>query len=170
MQIQMCARSHFRYSFLCRKRFVLHSICVVNMSCLQSVWQCFDPDEKEKTVAAIPIILHKEHIGPKGRYKGVTFNGKYRAYGRWIYIFDENNGTGWMFIEFAAGSGNPRRHVFSQCDDDVFELIPADAENTLYNNEEFWSQWSELHTNKGRVLLHKATIPGMEPATIGYGA
>ena len=129
------------------------------MSRLQYVWQCFDPDEKEKTVAANPIILHKEHIGPKGRYQGVTSNGKYRAYGRWIYIFDENNGTGWMFIEFAAGSGNPRRHVFSQCDDDVFELIPADAENPLYNNEELWSQWSELHTNTGMVLLQKAKIP-----------
>ena len=61
-----------------------------------------------------------------------------------------------MFLEFAAGSGYLRRHVFSQQDDDVFELIPADTNNPLYNDEALWSPNSHLHTNTCRVLLRKS--------------
>ena len=126
------------------------------MSASEYVWQCFDADGN--MLCEKPIILHKETIGPKGRFQGVTFNGNYRGYGRHIYVFDESTGTGWMFIEFTAGTGYPRRHVFSQQDDDVFELIPADANNELYNNAALWSPQSLLHTNKGRVLLKKGSI------------
>ena len=121
---------------------------------LDYVWQCFD---KEKIVAEIPIKLHKDGTGPRGRYRGVSFNGKYRSYGRWIYIYDEGTDCGYMFVEFAAGNTTPKRHVFSQCvddDDDVFELIPAD--HPLYNNEEMWSQNSLVHTNQCMVHLRKA--------------
>ena len=38
----------------------------------------------------------------------------------------------------------------------MFELIPADEQNPLYNNEKLWSQWSQLHTNSGMVHLRKA--------------
>ena len=103
-----------------------------------------------------PIIFHKETIGPKGRFQGVTFNGNYRGYGRHIYVFDETTGAGWMFIEFTAGTGYPRRHVFSQQDDDMFELIPTDS-SEMYKNEALWSPNSLLHTNKGRVLLKKGS-------------
>ena len=125
---------------------------------LDYVWQCFD---KEGIVAETPIKLHKDAIGPKGRYQGVSFNGKYRSYGRWVYIYDEGTGTGWMFVEFAAGATTPTRHVFSQCvdDDDVFELVPSD--NALYNNAELWSQKSVLHTNSGMVHLRKARTASM---------
>ena len=130
------------------------------MSASAYAWQCFGADDK--MLSEKPMILHKETIGPKGRFQGITFNGNYRGYGRWIYVFDEASGTGWMFIEFAAGSGYPRRHVFSQQDDDVFELIPADANSPLYNNEARWSPRSILHTNKGMVLLKKANIQARE--------
>ena len=66
-----------------------------------------------------------------------------------------------MFVEFAAGNTTPKRHAFAQCvdDEDVFELIPADAEhplyNELYNNAQLWSNNSEVHCNKELVLLVK---------------
>ena len=132
-----------------------------DMSALQYLWQCFDTDDNGfvgKMLCEKPIILHKETIGPKGRFQGITFNGNYRGYGRWIYLFDEASGTGWMFIEFAAGSGYPRRHVFSQQDDDVFELIPTDS-SEIYKNETLWSPQSRDQTNKGRVLLKKQASP-----------
>ena len=42
---------------------------------------------------------------------------------------------GYMFLEVAAASGYPRRHAFSQLDDDVFELIRADSWDDVYYNE-----------------------------------
>ena len=125
------------------------------MSAFEYVWQCFDTDGN--MLCEKPIILHKETIGTKGRFKGVTFNGNYRGYGRWIYIFDEGSGTGWMCIEFTAGNGYPRRHVFCQQNDDMFELIPT-ASSAMYKNDALWSPNSLLHTNKGRVLLKKGSI------------
>ena len=106
-------------------------------------------------LSAIPIILHKEKIGPKGRFQGITFGGKFRGWGRWFYLYHEGTNTGYMFIEFAGGSGYLRRHAFSQLDDDVFELIHADCWDDVYYNEALWSKNSYLHTNTGRVLLQQ---------------
>ena len=106
-------------------------------------------------LSAIPIILHKEKIGPKGRFQGITFGGKFRGWGRWFYLYHEGTNTGYMFIEFAGGSGYPRRHAFSQLDDDVFELIHADSWDDVYYNEALWSPNSKPHTNTGMVLLRK---------------
>ena len=104
---------------------------------------------------AIPILLHKGKIGPKGRSQGITFGGKFRGWGRWLYLYDEGSDKGYMFLEFAAGSGYPRRHAFSQLDDDVFELIHADSWDDVYYNEALWSPKSKPHTNTDRVLLQK---------------
>ena len=106
-------------------------------------------------LSAIPIILHKEKIGPKGRFQGITFGGNFRGWGRWLYLYHEGTDTGCMLIEFAAGSGYLRRHAFLQLDGDVFELIPADSCDDVYYNEELWSKNSYLHTNTGRVLLQQ---------------
>ena len=73
-----------------------------------------------------------------------------------LNLYDEGNDKGYMFIEFAAGGGYPRRHAFSQLDDDVFELIPADSWDDCYYDEEQWSPNSRPHTNTGKVLLRKA--------------
>ena len=106
-------------------------------------------------LSATPIILHKETIGPKGRFQGITFGGKFRGRRRWFYHYDEGTDKGYMFLEFAGGRGYPRRHAFSQLDDDVFWLIPADSCDDVYYNEELWSKNSYLHTNTGRVLLQQ---------------
>ena len=71
------------------------------------------------------------------------------------YHYDEGTDTGYMFLEFAGGRGYPRRHAFSQLDDDVFWLIPADSCDDVYYNEAFWSPNSKPHTNTGMVLLQK---------------
>ena len=126
------------------------------MSSLQYVWQTFADEEcGGETVSSTPITLHKEKTGPKGRFQGITFNGKFRPWGRWFYLYDEFSDKGYMFIEFAAGSGYPRRHAFSQLDDDVFELLAADSWDDVYYNEALWSPKSKPHTNTGMVLLQK---------------
>ena len=71
------------------------------------------------------------------------------------YHYDEGTDKGYMFLEFAGGRWYPRRHAFSQLDDDVFGLIPADSCDDVYYNEELWSKNSYLHTNTGRVLLQQ---------------
>ena len=106
-------------------------------------------------LSATPIILHKEKIGRKSRFQGITFGGKFRGWGRWFYLYDGGTEKGYMFLEFAGGRGYPRRHAFSQLDDDVFGLIPADSCDDVYYNEELWSKNSYLHTNTGRVLLQQ---------------
>ena len=86
----------------------------------------------------------------------------YRGYGRHIYEFDVPTGTGWMYIEFTAGRGHPKRHLFWQQDDDVFELIRFDYNNPRYTNEARWSPQSPPHENEGKVLLKKANIQARE--------
>ena len=115
------------------------------------------PDEEcgGETVSSTPIILHKEKSGPKGRFQGITFNGKFRGWGRWFYLYDEGSDKAYMFLEFAAGSGYPRRHAFSQLDDDVFELLAADSWDDVYLNNALWSPNSKPHTNTCMVLLQK---------------
>ena len=106
-------------------------------------------------LSATPIILHKEKIGRKSRFQGITFGGKFRGWGRWFYLYDGGTEKGYMFLEFAGGSGYPRRHALSQLDDDLFELIHADCWDDVYYNEALWSRNSKPHTNTGRVLLQK---------------
>ena len=72
-----------------------------------------------------------------------------------LNLYDEGNDKGYMFIEFAAGGGYPRRHAFSQLDDDVFKLIHANSGDDVYYNEALWSAKSKPHTNTGMVLLQK---------------
>ena len=132
------------------------------MSALMYIWQCFGADDKVSWEEE--IILHKETIGPKCRFQGVTFGGKYRGYGRHIYVFDESSGTGWMFIEFTAGNGYPERHVFMEQDKGGFELIPADS-SEMYTSEALWNPRSILHTIKDRVLLKKTQPAPCPPST-----
>ena len=151
LNIETTFRTHGYIPVWSTEEYAIQALNICSMSASAYAWQCFGADDK--MLSEKPIILHKETIGPKGSFQGITFNGNYRGYGRWIYIFDEGSGTGWMFIEFAAGSGYLRRHAFSQLDDDVFELIPADSCDAFYYNEELWSPKSKPHTNTGMVLL-----------------
>ena len=119
----------------------------------QGVW--ISTDDDDKVLASIPITLHKEEISRNGRFKGITFNGRYRGYGRWVYTYVDD--TGILMVEFASGSGPLRRHVLVQMTDDVFELMKTD--HPLYSDENLWSTGSRLHTNETSVFLLKWSRP-----------
>ena len=113
----------------------------------QAVWISVDADG---TVASTtPITLHKEEMGPKGRWKGITFGGFFRAWGRWWYHYDDEASL--LLIEFAAGSGYKRRHVMKQLTDDMFELL--DATHPAYSTDDWWSSDSRNHTNNTSVYM-----------------
>ena len=50
------------------------------MSASQYLWLYF-ADEKDggELLSATPILLHNGKVGPKGRFQGITFNGKFRG-------------------------------------------------------------------------------------------
>ena len=115
---------------------------------MHGIWVQTDGEDKITYVTS--IILHKEKIGKKGRYHGITFNGHHRPWGRWLYLFVDP--TGLLLLEFAAGAGYPRRHVLVQVDAHLFELA---KDHPLYAEEELWSKKSLKHTNTKRTFFQK---------------
>jgi hypothetical protein len=107
---------------------------------IQGIW--IQEDDEGNMLSTTPVVLSITKKGKKGRFQGITFNGYHRPWGRWIYTFVDS--TGLLLIEFAAGKGYPRRHVFEQVAADRFELA---KDHPLYTEEELWSKNSMMHTN-----------------------
>ena len=117
-------------------------------------------DADGKVLKSIPIVLHKDEIYCEDDrfFKGVTFNGKYRAYGRWMYAYAVGcMSMPLLLIEFAAGRGCTRRHVLVQITDDVFEL--ANTDHPIYMDTKLWSSCSKPHWNDTKVFLQKWSRP-----------
>ena len=75
--------------------------------------------------------------------------------GWWSYIYSEGDDVGYFFIEFAAGKGHLKRHVFEQTEDDRAILLPAT--HSVYTQEELWhSNKSCVHTNTETIELKKS--------------
>ena len=77
---------------------------------MQGIW--IQTDDEGNMLDTVPVVLDKTKKGKKGRFQGITFNGYHRPWGRWLYAFVDP--TGLLLLEFAAGKGYPRRHVFEQ--------------------------------------------------------
>ena len=107
---------------------------------IQGIW--IQEDDEGNILSTTPVVLSKTKKGKKGRFQGITFNNYHRPWGRWMYTFVDS--TGLLLIEFAAGSGYPRRHVFHQVTTDRFELA---KDHQFYTEEELWSPNSKMHTN-----------------------
>ena len=124
----------------------------------QALWICLDTDETT-ILSSVPIGFHKDEIGKNGRFRGITFNGRYRPKGRWIYKYSDHHDAGMLCIEFAAGYGSLRRHSFMQITEaeDVFELLKK--EDPIYQNESLWSEGTMPHQNENTVFLQKWRRP-----------
>ena len=107
---------------------------------IQGIW--IQEDDEGNILSTTPVVLSKTKKGKKGRFQGITFNNYHRPWGRWMYTFVDS--TGLLLLEFAAGRGYPRRHVFEQVAADRFELA---KDHQFYTEEELWSPSSKMHTN-----------------------
>ena len=78
-----------------------------------------------------------------------------KNYGWWSYIYSAELDVGYFIIEFTAGKGLPRRHVFQQIADDKAILLPRD--HGVYTQEQLWhSKKSIAHSNTETIELYKA--------------
>ena len=107
---------------------------------IQGIW--IQEDDEGNILSTTPVVLSKTKKGKKGRFQGITFNNYHRPWGRWMYTFVDS--TGLLLLEFAAGRGYLRRHVFVQVAADRFELA---KDHQFYTEEELWSPSSKMHTN-----------------------
>ena len=128
-----------------------------SMTSMQGVWLILKGQEEMELECSLPIKLHKDREDDKnGGFHGITFNGRYRPYGRWMYVYDNPPK---LLIEFAAGKGALRCHAFEQTGDDKFLL--AGKDHPWYNHS-WWSSRSYLHTNEKPVVFWKWSIAPLE--------
>jgi hypothetical protein len=127
---------------------------------MQGIW--IQADEKGNITYVTNVILHKTKTGKNGRFHGITFNGYHRPWGRWIYQYTPP--TGLLLLEFAAGSGYPRRHVLVQNDDNLFELA---KDHPHYAEDSLWSKDSVKHTNTKRTFFQKWNPPCASDEVLG---
>ena len=117
---------------------------------MRGVWLILKEEEMD---SSLPIKLHKDREDDKnGGFHGLTFNGRYRPYGRWMYVYAN---PPYLLIEFAAGKAPLRRHAFEQTGDDKFLLAAKD--NPWYKHD-WWSSDSCIHTNEDTVVFWKWSI------------
>ena len=77
-----------------------------------------------------------------------------KNYGWWSYIYSSELDVGYFIIEFTAGKGPPKRHVFQQIDDNTALLLPRN--HSVYAQEELWhSKKSVVHLNTETIKLTK---------------
>ena len=128
-----------------------------SMTSMQGVWLILKGQEEMELECSLPIKLHKDREDDKnGGFHGITFNGRYRPYGRWMYVYDNPPK---LLIEFAAGKGALRCHAFEQTGDDKFLL--AGKDHPWYNHG-WWSSYSCIHTNEKPVVFWKWSIAPLE--------
>ena len=78
-----------------------------------------------------------------------------KNYGWWSYIYSGELDVGYFIIEFTAGKGLPRRHVFQQIADDKAILLPRD--HGVYAQVQLLhSKKSIANSNTDTVELYKA--------------
>ena len=112
-------------------------------------WICCDDADNVLSVNNIHLGTHK--TGAK-----VTWHTNRRTSGTWWCGTGEAAGTTYLFVEFAAGRGEYKRHVLQEVGPKLFKLL--DRNHQLYENG-LWSRQSEGHYNKTKVYLQQFEAP-----------
>ena len=73
--------------------------------------------------------------------------------GWWSYKYSVEHDVGYFIIEFSAGKGIPKRHVFQQIEEDRAILLPPN--HGVYTQEQLWSKKSIVHANTESIELKK---------------
>ena len=77
-----------------------------------------------------------------------------KNYGWWSYSYSEEHDVGYLIIEFTAGRGPERRHVFQHIDEDRAILLPPNHD--VYTQEHLWHfKRSIRHANTETIELKK---------------
>jgi len=77
-----------------------------------------------------------------------------KNYGWWSYIYSSELDVGYFFIEFSAGKGTPKRHVFEQIETDKAILLSPN--HGVYTQQHWWHyKTSVVHANTEALELKK---------------